>query len=237
MQLDLNRLYDVIKQVSLDGYIDVVKLTPDEKTVNVDLMDKGRMVGIHSKYSREYLPLNKKVVISADSTMKVIRNLFKYNPIAEFTATDTDIIISNSDTSYVVKMREDAVFDNVMKPKSFEFGQLPLFERTIIASYTVDADALGSIKTDENTMELVSNEKGLMIKFKYLEGESSRIFYGEKATEDFDVYFDANLINKITSVLSGKISLVLMKGKAYQLMIGKPDKYSVIAYLLNQRVK
>jgi len=86
-------------------------------------------------------------------------------------------------------------------------------------------------------MEFVSNEKGLMIKFKYLEGESSRIFYGEKATEDFDVYFDANLINKITSVLSGKISLVLMKGKAYQLMIGKPDKYSVIAYLLNQRVK
>ena len=54
---------------------------------------------------------------------------------------------------------------------------------------------------------------------------------------DFDVYFDANLINKITIVLSGKISLVLMKGKAYQLMIGKPDKYSVIAYLLNQRVK
>jgi len=237
MQLDLNRLYDVIKQVSLDGYIDVVKLTPDEKTVNVDLMDKGRMVGVHAKYSREYLPLDKKVVISADSTMKVIRNLFKYNPIAEFTVTDTDIIISNSDTSYVVKMREDVVFDNVMKPKSFEFGQLPVFERTVIANYTVDADALGSIKTDENTMEFVSNEKGLMIKFKYLEGESSRIFYGEKSTEDFDVYFDANLISKITSVLSGKISLVLMKGKAYQLMIGKPDKYSVIAYLLNQRVK
>ena len=35
MQFDLNRLYDVIKQVSLDGYIDVVKLAPDEKTVNV----------------------------------------------------------------------------------------------------------------------------------------------------------------------------------------------------------
>jgi len=237
MQLDLNRLYDVVKQISLDGYIEIVKLVSDD-TVNVDLMDKGRLVGVYAKYSKEYLPLDHTIVLSSDNIMKVIRNLFKYNPIVDFTVNDKDILITNSDTSYVLKMRDDVINENVMKPKEFNFGTLPKFDRNVVATYTIDSDALSSIKTDEDVMEFTSDDKGLRIKFRYLEGESSRMFAGEKPNESFDVYFDASLISRISGVLNGKITVVIMKGsKAYQMMLGKVDKYYNIVYLLTQRVQ
>lgn len=235
-EIDLTRLQNAITQISLDGYIEVVRLEPKDEFVIADLADKTMSVGVLAIYSRKVINIDKPITVASESLVKVIKNLFKYTPIANIEVTDTDIVITSQDTQYVIKQRTDEILRPQLKVKELKLGSLPEYEgKKILAELTVKSDALSIIKSDEDAIQIIGNDGKFTIKFNYEGGETSKSFATNSIKEDFEMYVSYDIFSKIFDVLSGDVVIRVLKGEYKQLQIGKVDKDSVISFIMIER--